>query len=113
MKSLFTLITLVAVSSLTLTAETHEVHHTNTSILAADSEQVTFKISGMMCESCSNHLRKVLGKTEGVIEVNELSHLDGVAKITYNPKKTTPTKITEIINATHYKVVDPDKEKAS
>lgn len=113
MKPFFTLITLIAVSSLTLTAEIRESYDTNTTILSADSEQVTLKISGMMCASCSNHLRKVLGKTKGVIEVNELNHLDGIAKITYDSKKITPAKITEVINATHYKVVDPNKEKES
>jgi len=69
--------------------------------------KATFKIKGMMCQSCSNHLTALLGKTPGVLGVDEVTHLTGEAKVTFDPKKTDEAKIKAAIHTTQYKVVEP------
>jgi P-type Cu+ transporter len=80
--------------------------------LNVTGQKADFKIKGMMCQSCSNHLTTVLGKTEGVLNIDKISHLDGQTQITFDPKKTDAQKIKTAINSTKYKVVDSPENPA-
>lgn len=75
--------------------------------------KATFKIKGMMCQSCSNHLTALLGKTPGVVSVDEVNHLTGEAKVTFDPKKTDEATIKAAIDTTKYKVVEPKAKAAT
>ncbi|YCM43096.1 heavy-metal-associated domain-containing protein [Verrucomicrobiaceae bacterium 227] len=68
--------------------------------------KASFKIKGMMCQSCSNHITALLGKTPGIVSVDEVTHLTGEAGVTFDPKKTDEAKIKAVINKTNYKVIE-------
>ena len=74
--------------------------------LTIAGHQTNFKIKGMACISCANHITSLLGKTPGVINVDEVSHMTGQTSVTFDPKKTDATKIKAVINATRYKVIE-------
>ena len=80
--------------------------------LKIKGHQTSFKIAGLACQSCSNHLTAVLGKTDGVVNVDKVCHLSGQAAVTFDPKKTDATKIKAAIQTTKYKVVDAVAKKA-
>lgn len=72
-------------------------------------DRTTLKIKGLFCQSCCNHLTSVLGKTEGVVFVESISHLTGLAEITFDPQKTDLAKIKAAVHTTNYKVIEPDQ----
>ena len=74
--------------------------------LKIKGHQTSFKIAGLACQSCSNHLTAVLGKTEGVVNVDKVCHMSGHAAVTFDPKKTDAAKIKAAIQTTKYKVVE-------
>lgn len=82
--------------------------------LKITGQKTSFKIAGLACQSCSNHLTAVLGKTEGVVNVDKVCHMSGQAAVTFDPKKTDEAKIKAAIHTTKYKVVEaaPAKEAA-
>jgi len=47
------------------------------------AENVTMKISGMMCMHCENRVKKVLSAMDGV-EVAKVSHEEGLAELNVN-----------------------------
>lgn len=69
-----------------------------------------FKIKGLACQTCSNHLTAVLGKTKGVVNVNKVCHMSGTVGITFDAKKTDKRKLKAVIHTTKYKVVESKKE---
>jgi copper chaperone CopZ len=69
-----------------------------------------FKIKGLACQTCSNHLTAVLGKTKGVVNVNKVCHMSGTVGITFDAKKTDKRKLKAAIHTTKYKVVESKKE---
>ena len=73
--------------------------------LTITGQKAFFKIKGLVCSSCSNVLTSLLAKEKGVIYVNSISHLNGQADISFDPKETTQTKIEAAVNTTRYKVV--------
>lgn len=77
--------------------------------LKVNGQQTTFQIKGMMCQSCCNHLISVLGKTEGLVNVDKISHLTRQATLTFDPKKTDEAKLKAAIHTTRYKVVEAKK----
>ena len=73
--------------------------------LTITGQKALFKIKGLVCSSCSNTLTSLLAKEKGVIYVNSISHLNGQADISFDPKETTQTKIEAAVNTTRYQVV--------
>ena len=69
--------------------------------------KAAFKVKGMACISCANHITALLGKTPGVVNVDEVNHMTGETSVSFDPKKTDEAKIKAVINATRYKVVEP------
>ncbi len=63
-------------------------------------ETITVQTSAQ-CEQCKDRLEKKLAYTKGVKKSNLDLNTKGIT-VVYNPKKTTPEKIREIISKTGY-----------
>lgn len=74
--------------------------------LKITGHKVSMKIKGLACQSCSNHLTTVLGKTEGIVNVDKVCHMSGTCAVTFDPKKTDMKKIKAAVHTTKYKVVE-------
>lgn len=78
--------------------------------LKVTGHKTSFNVKGLACQSCSNHLTAVLGKTDGVVNVDKVCHMSGHAAVTFDPAKTDEEKIKAAIQTTKYKVVEAKKE---
>ncbi len=71
-------------------------------------EKLQVKIGGMACSFCVETIKKGLGRTDGVAEVNvSLAHEE--ALITYDPSRVTPATLTDTLRSLGYSVRDPNK----
>ncbi len=71
-------------------------------------EKLQVKIGGMACSFCVETIKKGLGRTGGVAEVNvSLAHEE--ALITYDPSRVTPATLTDTLRSLGYSVRDPNK----
>jgi mercuric ion binding protein len=58
----------------------------------------SFKIEGMTCEvGCAGLIKRKLSKVEGIESV-DVDFKTESAKVSYQPKLITPTKIDEVVN---------------
>ncbi|RAI88107.1 heavy-metal-associated domain-containing protein [Algoriphagus yeomjeoni] len=78
----------------------NEVQETTTT--QQEGKTLKLKITGMTCAGCSNHISNALKEVDGIIE-HKVEYPGDLATITYNPKKTTPDAIIEVIEKTGYK----------
>lgn len=78
--------------------------------LKVTGHKTSMKVQGLACQSCSNHLTSVLGKADGVVNVDKVCHQSGTVMVTFDPNKTDLTKIKAAVHTTKYKVVE-DKAK--
>ena len=67
--------------------------------------KTSFKIKGLACQSCSNHLIAILGKTDGVVKVDKVCHMSGIVTVTFDAKKTDKETLKASIHTTKYKVI--------
>jgi mercuric ion transport protein len=67
--------------------------------------QVELKISGMTCQSCSEHVNHALDGVPGVLEHNT-SYEQGTSLVKYDASKSTKEKLVEAVNATGYTVTE-------
>lgn len=67
-------------------------------------QQVSYKLTGLTCTSCSSEVEKVLAKTEGVTKVKGVCHKSGNAVVVIDPAKTDSKKVAAAIDQTKYKV---------
>ena len=70
------------------------------------------KIDGMTCTSCEMRIENKLKKTDGIREV-KVSYANGTAKVGYDPRIITRSRIIEIIEKLDYKVVNNPKGNAA
>jgi heavy metal translocating P-type ATPase len=71
-------------------------------------EKLQVKIGGMACSFCVETIKKGLGRTAGVAEVNvSLAHEE--ALIAYDPVRVTATQLTDTLRSLGYTVRDPNK----
>jgi heavy metal translocating P-type ATPase len=71
-------------------------------------EKLQVKIGGMACSFCVETIKKGLGRTDGVSEVNvSLAHEE--ALITYDPSRVTAATLTGTLTSLGYTVRDPNK----
>ena len=71
-------------------------------------EKLQVKIGGMACSFCVETIKKGLGRTEGVDEVNvSLAHEE--ALIAYDPSRVTRRTLTDTLTSLGYTVRDPNK----
>ena len=73
-------------------------------------QKLQVKVGGMACSFCAETIKKGLGRTEGVSEVNvSLAHEE--ALIAYDAATVTPTRLTDTLRSLGYTVRDPDKAR--
>ncbi len=59
-------------------------------------------VTGMMCSGCQTSVSEALGKVAGVFDV-KVSYSTGLAKLKYDPTKTTPKELVEVIEREGFK----------
>lgn len=67
--------------------------------------QVEFKISGMTCQSCSEHVNHALDGVTGVLE-HITSYEQGTSLVKFDASKATKEKLVEAVDATGYTVTE-------
>ena len=72
-------------------------------------QKIEFKISGMTCNSCAEHINHEVNKLSGIISLN-VSYDNRNAIVEFDNSKTNIIVIEKIINSTGYSVKDK-KEK--
>ena len=75
----------------------------------SDIKTTEFKINGMTCASCEEHVNHEVNKLNGIIS-SKASYENRNAIIEFDKTKTNETEIEKAINSTGYKVTDK-KEK--
>ena len=68
-----------------------------------DVKTTEFKISGMTCASCEEHVNHEVNKINGIIN-SQVSYKNGNATIKFDQTKTIVAEIEKVINLTGYKV---------
>ena len=71
----------------------------------SDIKTTEFKISGMTCASCEEHVNHEVNKLNGIVN-SKTSYENGNAMIEFDETKTNETEIEKAINSTGYKVTD-------
>jgi mercuric ion transport protein len=71
----------------------------------SDIKITEFKISGMTCASCEEHVNHEVNKLNGIVN-SKASYENGNAIIEFDKTKTNETEIKKAINSTGYKVTD-------
>jgi copper chaperone CopZ len=66
-------------------------------------QQAVFKIKGMTCEACTEHINSELSKVNGVIEFNT-SYEKANSTVKFDNSKISIDSIVSVINKTGYKV---------
>jgi copper chaperone CopZ len=64
-----------------------------------------FKISGMTCASCEDHVNHEVNKLDGIV-ISKASYENGNVIIEFDKTKTNVTEIEKAINSTGYKVTN-------
>ncbi|MBC7523012.1 MAG: mercuric transport protein MerTP [Flavobacterium sp.] len=71
----------------------------------SDIKKTEFKISGMTCASCEEHVNHEVNKLNGIVN-SKASYENGNAIIEFDKSETNETEIEKAINSTGYKVND-------
>lgn len=71
-------------------------------VAVAATAELTMTISGMHCGGCATGLTAMLKRTEGVLKA-EVSYEERRAVVAYDPAKTSPDKIVDVIEKMGYK----------
>ncbi len=72
-------------------------------------QTVNFKIKGMTCTSCEEHINHTVNQLDGVINANA-SYENENAKIEFDNSKTTISEIKKAVNSTGYLVINTNKD---
>lgn len=67
-------------------------------------QQAVFKIKGMTCESCTQHVNSEISKVKGIISF-QTSYENANSTVKFDNSKTSIDSIAAAINSTGYKVV--------
>ena len=71
----------------------------------SDIKTTEFKINGMTCASCEEHVNHEVNKLNGIVN-SKASYENGNAIVEFDKTKTNETEIEKAINSTGYKVTD-------
>ena len=71
----------------------------------SDIKTTEFKISGMTCASCEEHVNYEVNKLNGIVN-SMASYENGNAIVEFDKTKTNETEIEKAINSTGYQVTD-------
>ncbi|WP_299217586.1 mercuric transport protein MerTP [uncultured Aquimarina sp.] len=74
----------------------------------SDIKTTEFKISGMTCASCEEHVNHEVNKLNGIVN-SKTSYEKGNAIIEFDKTKTNEMEIEKAINSTGYKVTDKEE----
>jgi copper chaperone CopZ len=76
-------------------------------VVAADKtniQQAVFKIKGMTCESCTEHVNSEISKVKGIVSF-QTSYENANSTVKFDNSRTSIDSIAAAINSTGYKVV--------
>ncbi len=76
----------------------------------SDIKQATFKIKGMTCDGCTDHVNNEIAKIRGVINYKTSFEMAN-SIVTFDNSKTSADSIVAAINSTGYKVVSETVNK--
>ena len=82
--------------------------NTEKQIIVVDKSDINtteFKISGMTCASCEEHVNHEVNKLNGIVN-STVSYENGNAIVEFEKTKTNETEIEKAINSTGYQVTD-------
>ncbi len=82
--------------------------NTEKQIIVVDKSDIStteFKISGMTCANCEEHISHEVNKLNGIVN-SKASYENGNAIIEFDRTKTNETEIEKAINSTAYRVTD-------
>lgn len=68
-------------------------------------QTIDFKIAGMTCTGCEEHIKYAILQEPGIIEA-EADYEKGIAKVKYDKSKINVEKLANAINETGYHVID-------
>lgn len=71
----------------------------------SDIKTTEFKISGMTCTGCEEHVNHEINKLNGIVR-SKASYENENAIVEFDKTKTNETEIEKAINATGYKVTN-------
>jgi copper chaperone CopZ len=71
----------------------------------SDIKRTEFKISGMTCAGCEEHVNHEVNKLNGIV-ISKASYENGNAIIEFDKTKTNEAEIEKAINSTGYEVTD-------
>ncbi|NND52124.1 MAG: mercuric transport protein MerTP [Flavobacteriaceae bacterium] len=74
----------------------------------SDLKTVEFKISGMTCTGCEEHVNHEVNKLNGIVS-SKASYEKGNAIVAFDQTKTNEAQIEQAINATGYKVTNKNE----
>ena len=69
---------------------------------SATLQTAELKITGMDCEVCAGLIQRKLAETPGVVHA-QVHYPAGDAIVKYDPTRTSPEQLAEVVNATGYK----------
>jgi copper chaperone CopZ len=69
-----------------------------------DIQKINFKIDGMTCDACQNHVNHAVNELPGIIDV-KTSYSEGNAVVEFDTTQINIMEIEKAINSTGYKVV--------
>ena len=87
--------------------------NTEKQIIVVDKSDIKtkeFKISGMTCASCEEHVNREVNKLKGIVN-SKASYQNGNAIIEFDRTKANEMEIEKAINSTGYKVTDKKEIK--
>ena len=76
-----------------------------------DTQRVTIKVDGMFCESCEATVHAMLKRTRGVYSA-KVDVKRGTATVLYDPTRTNPQALVDVIHRLGYKATLPPATKA-
>nr|WP_081661847.1 heavy metal-associated domain-containing protein [Gillisia sp. JM1] len=74
------------------------------------TKTVKFKISGITCAGCEEHINHEVNKLKGIVS-SKASYENGNAIIEFDRTKSNEMEIEKVINSTGYKVTDKKEIK--
>ncbi|GAC1563397.1 MAG: hypothetical protein NVS3B13_38110 [Mucilaginibacter sp.] len=72
-------------------------------VSAGNIKQVNFKLKGMDCASCEEHIKYSVNKLPGILKT-KADYKTGIANVKYDQSKTDKNSIIKAIDETGYKV---------
>ena len=71
----------------------------------AETQGVTFKVTGMKCGGCENNIKNRLSSIDGVLSV-EAKHKDDSVSVEFNEASTSLDELVEAISEAGFTVED-------